>query len=271
MKIHGTAKGGALDTKDFGVAFGGAAANGGCSNFEDSLGTDANGVNTGSSINTDDEKLGTGCLSLNAAAGNFVNIDGAEGFSTTVGTISLWINPASATQDDTVLSFADSLGTDYLTLRVENQVLYVEMRISNVKQWAANQTGLDADTWHHCFLVQDGTAVKFYFDNVEQATFTTSTDKSTWLTANIDNARIASIQKNGGANGDFWGGLIDDIGLWDIAIDSTTRDYIWNGGTGRKISQLGTAGTDTTCEGIKAYYNCDEFDDTTLTNNAVPL
>ena len=26
MKIHGTAKGGALSTKDFGVAFGGAAA-----------------------------------------------------------------------------------------------------------------------------------------------------------------------------------------------------------------------------------------------------
>ena len=43
MKIHGTAKGGAESKKDFGVAFGGAG-NGGCSNFEDSLGTDANGA-----------------------------------------------------------------------------------------------------------------------------------------------------------------------------------------------------------------------------------
>ena len=74
MKIHGTAKGGALSTKDFGVAFGGAAA--GCSNFADSLGTDANGSVTGAEINTDDQKLGTGCVFFDGS-NDFINLGDA--------------------------------------------------------------------------------------------------------------------------------------------------------------------------------------------------
>jgi len=64
MKIHGTAKGAALSTKDFGVAFGGAAANG-CfftSNFTsdnwDDLGNqDSNGGDDYSSTSIVSEKL----------------------------------------------------------------------------------------------------------------------------------------------------------------------------------------------------------------------
>ena len=57
-----------------------------------------------------------------------------------------------------------------------------------------------------------------------------------------------------------------DIGLWNTAIDSDTRDAIWNSGDGAVISSLSS------CSGIRAYYNCDKFDDTTvLTNNAMPI
>jgi len=264
MKIHGTAKGGALSTKDFGVAFGGAAAAAGCSNFEDSLGTDANGTNSGSTINTSDQKLGEGCVSLDGV-NDYVNIDGASAFSTTVGSISLWLRPGLEVQDDTVLSFADTSTNENLSIRVENEVIYVLMRLAAATQWEASKTGITVDTWHQCVLVQDGSAVKFYVDNTEITTFAVSTDKSKWLTANIDNARIGCVNRNNYGNIDFWNGLVDDIGLWNTAIDSTTRDFLWNSGDGNKISSL------TSCSGIRAYYNCDEFDNSTLTNNAVPI
>ena len=269
MKIHGTAKGGALSKKDFGVAFGGAAENGGCDNFEDSLGTDANGTVSGATINTSDQKLGDGCLSLDGS-NDFVNISGAAGFSSTVGSISLWVN-SGASQDNTIMSFGDTSAQEYLSIRSDTGNLYCLQYSSGAVQWEIHKSGLGTNAWHLVTLVQDGSAVKFYFDNTEVTSFDVDTDKSKWITSGIDNARIGCVNKNGGGNTDFFDGLCDDIGLWDVAINSTTRDYIYNSGDGRKISQLGTEGSDTTCDNIKAYYDCDEFDNSTLTNNAVPI
>jgi len=261
MKIHGTAKGGALSTKDFGVAFGGAAA--GCSNFPNSLGTGADGAVTGSVIDTADPKIGVGCLSQDGTD-DFTNIDGAEGFSTTVGTISFWVNPSS-TANGGVLCFADTSTNERLEISLAFGTLNVIMALSSGVQWESNQTGIDLDTWHNIVLVQDGVAVKFYSDNVEQTVFANSTDKSKWLTGNIDNARIGCVNRNNQGNIDFWNGLVDDVGLWDTAIDSATRDTIYNSGTGAAISTLSD------CTGIKAYYNCNSLTNSTLLNNAVPI
>ena len=271
MKIHGTAKGGALSKKDFGVAFSsGGGGDGGCSNFEDSLGTDANGSNSGSTINTSDQKLGDGCLSFDGS-NDFVNIDGAVDFSTTVGSISVWVN-AGSSQDNTIMAFGDTDANEYLAIRSDGDSIFVLMRAAAGTQWESSKSGLGTDEWHLVTIVQDGTAVKWYFDNTEVTAFHSEADKSAWMSSGLDNGRLGCISRNSGGDVDFFDGLIDDIGLWDVAINSTTRDYIYNSGDGRKISQLGTAGTDTTCEGIKAYYDCDEFDDTSvLTNNAVPI
>ena len=169
MKIHGTAKGGALSKKDFGVAFGGAG-NGGCSNFEDSLGTDANGSNTGTTINTSDAKLGDGCLSFDGT-NDLVNIDGAAAFSTNIGTISIWVNSGSS-QDRVFLAFTDASANEYLSLRANGDEVQATMRLaSSGVQWECDFGSLGTDEWHLVQLVQDGSAVKVYFDNTEETTF----------------------------------------------------------------------------------------------------
>ena len=243
---------------------GGNGGTTGCSNFPDSLGTDGNGAVSGATINTDEEKLGDGCLSFNGT-NNLVNINGTVAFSSTVGSISIWIYASSSQSDRCVLSFNDTNANESLMIRVDGDSVFVRMRTVGGLQWEAKQTGLGTDEWHLITLVQDGSAVKYYFDNTEQGTFIDSTDKSKWITANMDNARIGCSNSAGDGEGEFFNGLTDDIGLFNIAIDEDTRDFIWNEGNGAKISSLEC------CEGVKAYYNCDELDNSTLTNNGVPV
>ena len=265
MKIHGTAKGGALSKKDFGVAFGGGGS-GGCENFEDSLGTDANGSNTGSTIDTSNPKVGVGCVSFDGT-NDFVNINGAVDFSTTVGSISLWVYLPEE-QDNTIFTFTQASSNEYLLIKANGDFAQASMRLASGtpnQQWEVNSPTLAMGAWHLIQLVQDGSAVKAFFDNTEQETFADSTDKSKWMTANMDTGRIGCTKRNGGSDSDFFTGLCDDIGLWNTAIDEDTRNHIWNSGNGNTISSLSN------CAGIRAYYNCDEFDNSTLTNNAVPI
>ena len=73
MKIYGTAKGAALSTKDFGVAFGGAEPEPAI--YPDSCESTTDGTVSGAVINTADEKLGSGCLSFDGT-NDYVTCDG---------------------------------------------------------------------------------------------------------------------------------------------------------------------------------------------------
>jgi len=272
MKIYGTAKGGALSTKDFGVAFGGAAA--GCSNFADSLGTSANGVVDGTVINTDDQKLGDGCISFDGID-DFINLGdagsglgGTSAFSTNVGSITMWINPANTARADTIFSWNDTETNVYLAIKTDGTSLFVGL-YNGGWRWEAIKSGLVQGDWTWLAIVQDGTAVKWYMDNEEQ-TFASYLHPSEWVTNSVgvsimDNCRAGCVNNSNTGNLDFFPGLIDDIGIWDTAITKSIRDHLWFDGDGKTISSLPS------CDNIKAYYNCDEFDNSTFTNNAVPV
>jgi len=273
MKIYGTAKGGALSTKDFGVAFGGAAA--GCSNFADSLGTDANGQVTGAEINTDDQKLGSGCVFFDGN-NDFINLGdagsglgGTSAFSTNVGSITMWINPADTTRSDTIFSWGDTSANVYLAIKTDGTSLFVGLYEGGGWRWEAIKSGLVEDTWTWLAIVQDGTAVKWYMNNEEQ-TFASEVDRTAWVTNSVgvsvmDNCRAGCVNNSLAGNRDYFPGLLDDIGIWDFAITESIRNHLWDDSDGKPISSLPS------CDNIKAYYNCDELDNSTFTNNGVPV
>ena len=246
---------------------------GGCENFPQSLTTSANGTNDGSVIDTSGQKLGSGCLSFDGVD-DTVNCDGAIDFSTTIGTIAFWYNVNIAeTAQPTLLSFTVETAQEMLNITFDTSLGtesqgYLQctsyLASAGGMRWEVNSPIQDKAEWQWVCLVQDGTAVKAYFNNVEQETFVTENDKSTWITGSMDTTRIGCILKNNVPARGFYQGLIDDVVLFNTAIDSTTRDFLYNSGTGRKASQLES------CDGIRVYYNCDEFDGSTLTNNAVP-
>ena len=239
----------------------------GCSSFPDSLNTSANGAVTGAEINTDDQKLGDGCVFFDGS-NDLIDLDGIGGnsaFSTNVGSITAWINSANDGQSRTVLNWASPIATVYLSIRTDGTSLAVGLYSGGAWQWEALKSGLTQDEWHWLALVQDGVEVKYYFDNVEQTVFAIDTDRAAWVTSAMTNCRAGCRKIGAAANSDFFHGLVDDIGIWDVAITESIREHLWNSGDGNTVSSLTSS-----CDNIKAYYNCDELDPNLL-NNALPI
>jgi len=262
MKIHGTAKGGALSKKDFGVAFSSAGGNGGCENFEDSLGTDANGSVTSATIDASGKF--DNCLSFDPDS--FVAIDGVAGtaaFSTNVGAISFWVkvNSPSVT-DRTHINFGDTDANTYLKVSNDTELIQFSLRLAGIIQWEGRKTGgLPNNTWTNIILNQDGTELNVYINNDNDVTWNVEIDRSAWVTSAMNNFRIGCRNYNNSGNAGFFEGFIDDFVIFDTALTSDQRTFL----------QSNPASSLTNCDGIRAYYNCNQLDNSTLTNNAMPI
>jgi len=269
MKIHGTAKGAALSTKDFGVAFSAAAEP---ATYPDSCESTTDGTVSGAVINTANEKLGSGCLSFDGND-DFVNCNGwiTCPVMDDKGTIAFWVNfdTVSAGADQTIISFGETEGAEFLMVRMigDDGDIQALCKVGGAFKWKMNSTsgGISAGTWYQITITHDGTAPKIYIDGVEDTTFTDPTDKTVWLgdLTGADNGRLGCLNQNAGGNSDFLDGLLDDMGIYNKDIGSSLIGDLYNSGTGALISSISTAGCTT-------YYNFDELDNSTLTNNATP-
>jgi len=224
------------------------------------LGSVADGTLSGAVLDTSNEKLGTGCLDFDGS-NDRIDIDGALNFSSssnTVGTIAFWYY--NDTTSGCVFAISDTSANEQLSFTINGTVIQITSYLaSGGQQWEINSTTISTGAWHHVVCSQDGTEVKNYFDGVLKTTFQGSpSDKSKWISANMDNVRIGCVNKNGQGNSQFYQGLVDDIGLWNVALNQTQVTSLYNSGTGR------LANTEST--GLKAYYNCDSL---TVSNNAV--
>ena len=273
MKIHGTTKGGAISKKDFGVAFSSAGGNGGgCENFEDSLGTDANGTVSGATISTSEKKFGAGAVSFDGS-NDSVSITGIaadNAFSTNVGTISCWIMVDSpSVTDKTVFAWGDTNADTFLRVKVnqtdDENLLQFFCKIGGVTQWEGrSSTAVMGDgEWVNLIITQSGTTVEAYVNN-EAVTWNAPTPpavSSAWVNSDMDNFFLGAQKYNNVALTSFFEGYVDDFVIFDTVITSDQREFL----------QTNPASSLTDCDGIKAYYNCNEFDNSTLTNNAVPI
>jgi len=263
MKIHGTAKGGALSTKDFGVAFGGAPG----LSYPQSMGTDADLENVGVTLNETDEHLGSGCWSFGGyTPEQDINATSLLTFSTTIGSISIWVWANSGHPDYYVMTFGDASANEFIAISNEIGKARVHCRKAGSDQWKSESAtdSWTVDAWHNITIVQNGTAVKWYFDGTEQTVYLNDTDKSAWIAdlTGLDNLRIgAKSVSNQGVNG-WQDGLNDSICFWNTAISSSLIAEIWNSGTGITIPEISSTA------GIRAFYNCDSLD---MKNNALPI
>ena len=234
--------------------------------FSDSLGTSADGSLIGDPTGGDTSPTppsGLGTSSFNFDGNDAINIDGAEPFSTTVGSISLWWYNDGSTNDDMILVFGDTNASSYLGFETKTGGLKVAFRSSSATQWEVRRAtgGSNGGTmsvgWHNMIVSQNGTAVLVYVDGVSITNFDTSTDKSKWMESNIDNGRIGCHSISGGGNTTFFTGNIMEIGLWNVALTSTQVASIYgNGGSTAKKAN-------TEPVGLRAYY---PLSGTTVTN-----
>ena len=92
------------------------------------------------------------------------------------------------------------------------------------------------DTWYMCSIIRDADSVRFYFNGVLTSTQAVGTAASvinyipTRIGGRVDNSR-------------FWIGKIDDIGIWNRALDSCEIQGLYNSNAQACCST--TTGTDT--------------------------
>ena len=264
MKIHGTATGAAVSKKDFGVAFGGAAA---ADIYPDSGGSDMNISETNCTLNTSGEILGTGCLSFNGSSA-YGDCDGDPvdyNFLTQAFSLSMWVYPTITHQDILFDSMDASTanvgflarfnvagGTNKLMVGISDGTTFEYFETTDV--WTD-------DEWQHLVITYNGTTMTVYRN-------TTSIGSGSVAKTTSTPAYAPRLGWAANATDNKYEGLIDDMVLFNNRMLSSAEiSSLYNSGSGELVSTVFAAGDRS---GLKAYYNMDAIDSNVVINNAIP-
>jgi len=243
-----------------------------CSTYPNSITTTADGTVSGAVIDTNNQIFGTGCLDFDGS-NDYVNCNNlTNSIRSSTGSISMWCKLPSSTTGYATLIGDEGNGGNYSDIWMGTESgsgdfsMKLSGRHSGTRSYEAVKTGLSLDEWHNMTTVQDGTAIKFYVDN-EDISFYTTTDMTLWINSDFNLTTIGAGKKGGEVYADFFGGFIQGVCYWSIAISDDVRNHIWNSGVGRPISQLcPTYNSDN----IIAWYDCQSLTNSTLVNTATP-
>ena len=216
--------------------------------YPSGLGSSANGTNSGSTLNTSEEKLGTGCLEFDGS-NDYVSLGTDSGFNLlNGGTVAMWVNTDNIT--DRRLAGKGSNGAWELLSETTNNVLKFRVNDGSVEN-VVGTTALSDGTWYHVAGVYDKSAgeIRLYVNGALENTTTGIGQIATVGTATY-------LGRNEGGN--YYDGLIDDVGFWNTVLPIGTDEdtagsikWLYNTGTGRLASTIPT--------GLLAYYNCDSL------------
>ena len=266
MKIHGTAKGGALSKKDFGVAFGGAAAD----IYPDSGGSDMNISETDCTLDTSGEILGTGCLSFNGSSA-YGDCDGDPvdyNFLTQAFSLSMWVNPSTLANKDILFDSMNAQTANVgLLLRFNTGIkLMVGISDGTTFEYFETTAVWTTDEWQHLVINYDGTTMTVYRGSPSVAT----TSIGSGSVASVTTTPSYAPRLGWAASGEDlkYDGLVDDMVLFNNRMLSTAEiSSLYNSGSGELVSTVFAAGDRS---GLKAYYNMDAIDSNVVINNAIP-
>ena len=256
MKIYGTAKGGAIGKKDFGVAFGGAVA---AEPYPDSLGSDADATSVnGPTLNEVNQILGSGCFSFDGTNDTAVLPNDLDEMLSGAFTWSGWCYAASADTGSSQItmiskpattSWAAPLYHSFTVSQLGTNFLFTS---NNQSTYVTLEGAVGGIGWKN--LVVTKTAGNLFSFYVNDGSADTGTHASTWGTQpwTIGNTPY---------NTRYWNSYIDDMVFLKRVITSDEITSLYNSGNGNLASTLDH-------DDIIAYYT---FDDIALENAALPI
>ena len=182
-----------------------------------------------------------GALIFDPVVPDFITIADDTFSSLTIGTLAFWVYMDSLVVIAVFCASNLASASTYLMLHVdETGRVYFQIRVNGI--YKVYQRTVDsvisATTWHFIVLVQDGTAVKLYVDNVLKATedagITNNAPGAFFsdLTGTISNF-IGKFDRSVGA-GLYWDGMIDVGVISDKALPEGEIAFLWNEGNGRE-------------------------------------
>jgi len=250
----------------------------------DTLGSSANGTIVSVTLNTSDEKLGSGCYEFARGSAQEVQVLDS-GLSFMVGkptfTLAYWCNPdAFSGLTSTAWFFgsdSSSGGHSSMTAHLNNDGSI------HLSSYGGSWTGgspnnnssssactLSANTWQHLAFVSDTTSLRIYKNGALTDTFPWSSNSSKNLVMpDPDQMKLGQYSGGGTVNSGLFDGQLDDVGLWNVALpigsDENTAGsikYLYNTGTGRLCSTIPT--------GLKIYFSMESVTSNVCTNDAIP-
>ena len=166
-------------------------------------------------------------------------------FYNTGGSISAWIKPSSVTATQTSPHLNRSIiskGNVYLSLNI-NESGYPSLYFYDgaVREVVAS-TQVSTSSWMHICATWSTTSSAIYVNGTSEATSSnTPADVSSSQTGG--NVYIGKTQASGI---DYFGGLIDELAVWNATLDSNDISDIYNGGILTDLTQPASYNTDRT-------------------------
>ena len=177
-----------------------------------------------------------------------LNFDGSDDYvdissiastinSLSLGTISLWFK--STNKDTTAVLFSVSdlsdASSDILIYTLTSGYVRVQIReAGSTLLQRTYETDVVDSNWHHLSFVVASGSNAIYIDGVSvtlaSGVGSASTQKFFSDVNNIDSVKIGENQDSGGHEYPFTGN-IDEVAIWDIALDADAVTDIYNSGT----------------------------------------
>ena len=235
----------------------------------DSLGSSADGVNTNVTLDTTNEKLGTGCYNFDGS-GDKTALGTSTTFSSTLTdgstdwTIAFWMKLNATEPNGNNAIFCQGQGNeqgldilfDDRSAESRDHVLGVRMEGVGGHTPLKLYTGasfIPKDTnWHHYVITADISTrtITAYRDNANAVSDSTGSG-SFPSASDLDAPMTFGVHPSGGF-GDL-NAKLDDCGIWSRILTSDERTSLWNSGDGNLANTISG--------GLVAYYS---FDSTSL-------
>ena len=229
-------------------------------------GTSADGTIANGSIDTTNQKFGTGCLDLTGSSSTFRVGDyyallpaGTADF-----TISMWLRADVLSGSQEIIRSYSAGGaggtpTNGLELHCSGTTLRIA---ANDADSTVDIGTLSTSTWYNLVMIctDSNDTWSYYLNNVTSTpTATSDANTITNPSSTADSYHFGS--RNGGTEG--LNGQLQDIIVFHRALTNDERIAIYNSGNGAKSSTAVTDHTD-----LKVYYPCTSLDGSTLPNKA---
>lgn len=209
------------------------------------------------------------CLDFNGSSYN-VNANTIYSAMSSTGTVACWINVEALANGENFWGFGGEDDATFLRVFMDGTSGNVAagIKVAGTWAWLAYCEAGDISTtgWYSLIVTHNGTVPEIYINGVASiASYGVTTDKTVWVSGLTNGSLVRfGVARYDGTNNGYLDGQIDDIGIYSADIGATLAAEIYNGGTGKKISQVSTAN-------CKYYTTCDAFTDTVLlANEALP-
>jgi VCBS repeat-containing protein len=191
-------------------------------------GVDDGTLRNGASFNTTGGIFG-GAIELDGVNDDVQVVSSRGVIRNEIRTTSAWIRQDVGNNSATIISWGENtVDSTKWVWRNNAGRLRVEVRNGAVQTSAA--TDIDDGDWHHVAMTYDATNIRLYVDgNLEQTGA---------IAVDTDRVHLLTIGEDSHSNNRNFGGLIDEVAIWDRVLSDAEIGDLYNAGAGLPADEM---------------------------------